>query len=440
MAETNHEIIEDSEEKNNNQITGNIGMYYVCYQLSKDGWNAMPTSRNAKGIDILAYSDDGKCIGIQVKTISNPVNICFGKKVEYMFDYLFVVVLSASSNENEQDGCRYPKVYVLSKNETKLLMRHYGNNWWLRIDLLKKGSYYNDSWGRINKKHRDKKIWDEILNIYKNMNENNQLEELRQRNLKKAYWCRSEEKGSQELFSEPKQRLLARFVKSYLNTAWHKIQSKEKTEQENWFSQSNIIEKIQSIPDGKDNLTRFSKIVLTLLDSVELKNYGFNELQKDNFKALSYAVDNEYKRAMKDADLPKSQRVSECETIIFEQAEEPYRTILKMQKVLPGYGVALACDFLKESHLCNIAKPDVHLRHVFSVIDNIKYSMDLALVKRIAEFAENVGLSPNPDDFCNTGSYYIDKIIWMLCSRSETEDDDNKPSMKKTLLERIAAI
>ena len=136
----------------------------------------------------------------------------------------------------------------------------------------------------------------------------------------------------------------------------------------------------------------------------------------------------------------KSQRVSECEKIVFEQAEEPYRTILKMQKVLPGYGVALACDLLKESHLCNIAKPDVHLRHVFSAIDKIKYSMDLALVKRIAEFAENVGLSPNPDDFCNTGSYYIDKIIWMLCSRSETEDDDNKPSVKKTLLERIAAI
>ena len=235
---------------------------------------------------------------------------------------------------------------------------------------------------------------------------------------------------------------MARFVKSYLNTAWHKIQSKEKTVQENWFSQSNIIEKIQSIPDSTDNLILFSKKVLMLLNKVELdlRNYESEELQEDNFKALSNAVDAEYRKAVEDADLPKSQRVSEYEKTIFEQAEEPYRTILKMQKVLPGFGIALTCDFLKESHLCNIAKPDVHLCHVFSVIDKIQYSMDLALVKRIAEFAENVGLTSDSNDFYNTGSYYIDKIIWMLCSRSKTEDDDNKPSIKKFLLERIAAI
>jgi hypothetical protein len=43
-----------------NQIVGNIGMYYVCYQLSRLGWNVMPTARNAKGVDITAYSPDGK--------------------------------------------------------------------------------------------------------------------------------------------------------------------------------------------------------------------------------------------------------------------------------------------------------------------------------------------------------------------------------------------
>jgi hypothetical protein len=29
-----------------NQLTGNIGLYYICYELSKRGWNALPTSRN----------------------------------------------------------------------------------------------------------------------------------------------------------------------------------------------------------------------------------------------------------------------------------------------------------------------------------------------------------------------------------------------------------
>ena len=58
------------------QITGNIGLYYTCYRLSKMGWNVMPTSRNARGIDIIAYNREGtKFIGIQVKTLSkrNPV-------------------------------------------------------------------------------------------------------------------------------------------------------------------------------------------------------------------------------------------------------------------------------------------------------------------------------------------------------------------------------
>ena len=438
MAETSQEIVEEAEEKKNNQITGNTGMYYVCYQLSRRKWNAMPTSRNAKGIDIVAYSNDEECVGIQVKTITNPVNIYFGKKVEYIFDYLVVVVINPFANLND----KAPVVYVLSKDETKHIMTQYGKDmhYWLRIDLIQKIPCFENNWDKIVKNNRDKEIWDEILKIYKEINDNNQLEELRQKNQKKAYWCRSEEEGCQTIFDEPKQRLMARFIKSYLNTAWHKMQSKEKTKQENWFDRPDIIAKIKSIPDDKDdNLTRFSKKALDLLERVELKNYEFKEYQKDNFSALSKAVDVEFQKTMNDVNIPKSRKVSEYERTIFEQAEEPYKTILKMQKVLPGYGIALACDFLKESHLCNIAKPDVHLCHVFSTIDNIKYSMDLALVKRIAEFAENVGLPPNPDDFCNTGSYYIDKIIWLLCSRSETEDD-TKPSIKKNLLERIVAI
>lgn len=31
-------------------------MYYACYRLSRMGWNVMPTARNARGIDIIAYN------------------------------------------------------------------------------------------------------------------------------------------------------------------------------------------------------------------------------------------------------------------------------------------------------------------------------------------------------------------------------------------------
>lgn len=35
-------------EKPDNRITGNIGLYYVCYELSRKGWKVMPTARNAR--------------------------------------------------------------------------------------------------------------------------------------------------------------------------------------------------------------------------------------------------------------------------------------------------------------------------------------------------------------------------------------------------------
>ena len=37
--------------KLNPQVVGNVGLYYVCYKLSLQGWNVMPTARNARGID-----------------------------------------------------------------------------------------------------------------------------------------------------------------------------------------------------------------------------------------------------------------------------------------------------------------------------------------------------------------------------------------------------
>ena len=40
------------------QVTGNVGLYYCCYQLSLRGWNVMPTARNAKGVDIVIYNAD----------------------------------------------------------------------------------------------------------------------------------------------------------------------------------------------------------------------------------------------------------------------------------------------------------------------------------------------------------------------------------------------
>jgi hypothetical protein len=82
------ETAPDRSARPDSQITGNVGLYYCCYRLSLLGWNVMPTARNARGVDIIAYTRGitPRFIGVQVKTLSkrNPVplgtslNKCMG--------------------------------------------------------------------------------------------------------------------------------------------------------------------------------------------------------------------------------------------------------------------------------------------------------------------------------------------------------------------------
>lgn len=73
------------------QITGNVGLFFVCYQLSKRGWNVLPTSRNAKGVDIVIYNQNAsKTLTIQVKSLSkrNPVGV--SKYLDFIADLLII--------------------------------------------------------------------------------------------------------------------------------------------------------------------------------------------------------------------------------------------------------------------------------------------------------------------------------------------------------------
>ena len=291
----------------------------------------------------------------------------------------------------------------------------------------------------MSRRERDLLIWRTIKKFYKTeCIKNHYLEQIRQQNQLEAYWCRPEG-DNQNLFNKPEQRLMARFIKSYLNTSWHKIESdnSKRVELEKWFDKPDIISFIKTLDENKNKLNIFSKNACSILKTIQLTDYDFKEEQIENLSALCEAVNQRYVSCAKE----NSRLVSEFEEEFYQIMEEPYRMILKMQKILPGYGIALTCDFLKESHLCNIAKPDVHLCHVFSMIDRIPYDMDLVLVKRVSEFANHVGLEPQADDFCNSGPYFIDKIIWMLCSTHKLDKDKIViESFKKKLLDTIAAV
>lgn len=75
------------------QLTGNVGLYYCCYRLSLLGWNVMPTARNARGVDIIAYSRDASHFrGVQIKALSKRSPVPLGTSLEkVMGDYWIIV-------------------------------------------------------------------------------------------------------------------------------------------------------------------------------------------------------------------------------------------------------------------------------------------------------------------------------------------------------------
>ena len=96
--------------RRSNQIVGNAGLFYVCYELSKRGWNCLPTTRNAKGVDLVIYSQDAKrSHTIQVKALSKRNPVPFGSKPQLMADFVIIV-------RNVFDN---PEVYVMKPEEIK---------------------------------------------------------------------------------------------------------------------------------------------------------------------------------------------------------------------------------------------------------------------------------------------------------------------------------
>ncbi len=126
------------------QMVGNIGMYYVCYRLSELGMNVMPTSRNTKGVDIIAYSPDGsEYIGIQVKTLSRRSAVPLSTKAnlgDALVDFWCIVVRSKKGA---------PTVHVMTPDEVDKRSEKDGKgHWWLEAKQYGDASFI-EKWDRI---------------------------------------------------------------------------------------------------------------------------------------------------------------------------------------------------------------------------------------------------------------------------------------------------
>lgn len=131
-------------QKKSTQITANVGLHYVCYQLSRRGWNVMATARNAKGIDIVAYRDPGKdFVGIQVKTLSKRPAVPLGTSLEKIAGDYWIIVNNVSAEPPD------PRVFILRPDEVKkgAVQNKNGGAWWLGRPSYE-AEHYRDAWDR----------------------------------------------------------------------------------------------------------------------------------------------------------------------------------------------------------------------------------------------------------------------------------------------------
>lgn len=125
------------------QIVGNIGLYYVCYQLSKNGWYVVPTARNAKGVDVIIYkkrSAGSETHTIQVKSLSDEKNrVPIGNIKNLFADFLIIC----------RNVDKEPKIFIcrtqeIIKNNNLFAKDKNGDNW-LKTNGYEK--YYTNDWG-----------------------------------------------------------------------------------------------------------------------------------------------------------------------------------------------------------------------------------------------------------------------------------------------------
>ena len=126
------------------QIVGNAGLYYVSYRLSQLGWNVMPTARNAKGIDLIAYSiDDPKYIGVQVKSLSKRDAVSLGKHLDLVIGDYWVIVYKVVDN---------PVAFIMKPDDVKTLATPSGQSnettYWLETKDYDTDEF-REAWSRI---------------------------------------------------------------------------------------------------------------------------------------------------------------------------------------------------------------------------------------------------------------------------------------------------
>jgi hypothetical protein len=133
------------ETKLDNQAVGNMGLFFVCHHLSKLGWNVMVTARNARGVDVVIYSNDTSLkYTIQVKTLSKNSPVPLGKSVDKLLGDFFIICRGIRSDK--------PECFILKPEEVRLLAHRGEKNsnvsYWLQPKAYE-AETFREKWDRI---------------------------------------------------------------------------------------------------------------------------------------------------------------------------------------------------------------------------------------------------------------------------------------------------
>ena len=135
--------MDDTTPRHRSQITGNAALNYAAWQLSRRGWHAMPTIRNAKGSDIvITDAEESVFFGVQSKGLGKRHAVPLGLSLNTLRSAWWIITIYANSDA--------PVCYVLRLEEVRNLATQdkNGGKWWLEPKAYDQDDF-REAWHRI---------------------------------------------------------------------------------------------------------------------------------------------------------------------------------------------------------------------------------------------------------------------------------------------------
>ena len=128
--------------ENTKHIVGNAGLYYTCFKLSELYWNVMPTSRNARGIDVVCISVDGsRTFTVQVKSMRDRNSVRIGNNLDKIMGDFWIIVNCLASGK--------PETYILCPDDIKARVNRMSDGvYWLNVKKYTVAEF-KEKWQRI---------------------------------------------------------------------------------------------------------------------------------------------------------------------------------------------------------------------------------------------------------------------------------------------------